>query len=142
MRKIISLILVLNLTACEFPRGESKSLSDVLKISQERYAAATKSLNSPEINTQLSSIEAALNELIADPNTGRKEKATQVASALFALVQSAGQTSRPALYELAQQFVAIAKVPSAEEAQLKLLASRTLSALASEAETTGFSLKT
>ena len=142
MRKIISLILALTLVACEFPRGESKSLSDVFKIAQTRYAAATKNLNNPELSTKLTGIETTLNELIADPNTGRKEKATQIADALFALVQSAGQTSRPALYELAQQFVAIAKVPAVEEAQLKLLASRTLSALASEAETTGFSLKT
>jgi hypothetical protein len=135
----LGLALVLVTGGCE-PRGETKTLEEVVQVSRLQLDQAMKRDISPSALAPLSKtrevLEALLKEARAGVETGQYEA---VASLLAELAVGAGYTSRPALGELADQWRAL--TGSSNRPEVRLLVSRTMSALASELEGVAFSLK-
>jgi hypothetical protein len=138
LRVIKSLVIVgsvIAISACA-PRGESKSLSEVLDGAKTRYAEASG-------KTQvegLSALEGSLANLIENPSAAG---AKSISETLRKLIMKTGYTSRPALGELIEQYQIIgfdtSEMP-VNRARVKLLVARTYNLLARELETTAFGL--
>jgi len=125
------------------PRGETKTLSEVVSIAQTRYAAVSKDGLPANVSSAISTIADNLSTLASgDDVAAAQPKVVAVGEAIAGLVEHAGFTSRPALNELAMQYRVLGGAPAEQltAPQLRLLASRTYSALAAELETTRFSL--
>lgn len=125
------------------PRGETKTLSEVIVIAQKRYAATSKDGLPANVAATLTGISAHLDVLVTtDDIAAAQPKVAAVGESLATLVGHAGFTSRPSLNELAMQYRVLGSAPKEQvtTANLRLLASRTYSALAAELETTRFTL--
>ena len=146
--------LIITASGCA-PRGESKSLDEVLALARERFSAVQKSVPANamagEASKSLDQAMKAIEGIVAASSLG--EQATQaksVEAAFSELLPNAGYTSRAALAEVQKQYGQIANQVSAEAAGLppaadqvakvKLAAARAYTILASELETTGFNL--
>lgn len=141
---IITIILISAVLGVAFgikPRGETKTLNEVLSIAKQRYTqAAIQSVDS-ETATQINEIGRILSSDVTGSPSKAAADSERVAQILSALIEKAGYTSRAALTELAMQHQLFAQDPkSVKPEQLKLLYSRTYHALASELETTKFGL--
>lgn len=155
MRSLIIALAVLVLASCA-PRGETRSLDEVLKDAQSRfetvYSVALDSVNG-DIKAQLESVTKALDGLVGHLAQGGSISPDQLANlrqiqtGLNALVSHAGYTSRPALSEISKQYQvlvsqleATGSPASIEAGTLKLAAMRAYTVLAGELETTKFAL--
>lgn len=151
MNKIIGKTLFLAFvgifSACA-PRGESQTLSDLLAQQRERYRAAELKFTDSPIKTQLTAVAQKMAEIekVQDPNA-LKPATLDLKNSLSGLIAHAGYTARPALAELVGQYQAIANGsavttdPAAEGSpEVRLLLVRTYSLLATELETSKFSL--
>lgn len=142
LRFAVITILVAGLVGCK-PRGETKTLAEVLAAAQARYADASKAEVPSEVAGMLDKVNADLQALISsDDLTGATDKLAAIGEAIAALVSKAGFTSRTALSEVAVQYRTLsgASGETLTAAQVKLLASRTYAILAAELETTKFGL--
>lgn len=135
-------VLLVALQGC-MPRGESYSLSDVHGWAKERYQSAVKDFTpkSEEVKASLVQIESLLAKLDeAKPGSDLGQTTRALADALVKMAPRAGFTSRPALGELSEQYRVLAAKENVTAPQVKLIATRTYSLLASELEGVKFSL--
>jgi len=142
VRFALGAALVLGLTGC-MPRGETKTLAEVLSSAQARYSDVSKAGLPADVTAVLDKVSADLQALTAsDDVAGAAEKVAAVGDSIAGLVNKAGFTSRAALNEISLQYRALGSgaADSITPAQVKLLASRTYSVLAAELETTKFAL--
>lgn len=136
---ILTISLSLAMISCA-PRGEHKTVDEVLKIAKTRFTNIYTSAQ----EDNLKELVGVLETLLADKQ-GLKVKTNSdvVAKKLFTLNSSAGYTVRPAMRELILQFKSIADGKESKlynHASLKLIIARTYSLVASELETTAFRL--
>lgn len=141
--KAIVFITVLSLVSCA-PRGESKSVAQLLADAKAKYSSTSKAGLDAGVDKSLTDLVAKLAVIEkGDDAAAVKNSAKEVALILNPLVEKAGYTQRPAMNELAQQFMALSE-SSADHASLsgssRLLASRTYMLLAAELETLKFKL--
>jgi hypothetical protein len=128
------------------PRGETNTLDEILRASKERYLSASKNTpSSPEVSGKLKELDGLLNSLESPKDASTINVNSQaVAGALQPLILHAGLTSRPALTEISEQYRAFSAKDlrdfAAQRSAMRLLVSRTYSALASELEAVRFSL--
>ncbi len=134
---------LLGLVGCA-PRGETKSVEQVLEDAKARYQevkptgnlAANVSSTLTSLTSNMSSIERGI--------AGLSQSAGEIAEGLTALERHAGYTSRASMAELIGQYRSLAATSSEAEsstaAAAKLLVARTYNLLASELETTQFAL--
>ncbi|MEZ4754503.1 MAG: hypothetical protein R3A13_09390 [Bdellovibrionota bacterium] len=139
MKKLFLFVSLIFLSACA-PRGESHTLEQVLKSSQDRYAAASEQAGALKVANVLNQTKQHLEDLLTDENAEQTKTIYETANLLSELSTKAGYTSRPAMTELINQYRELGQLGQAESDQLTLLVSRTYSALASELETTKFQL--
>ena len=132
------------LSGCN-PRGETRTLSEVLASAQEDFKAQLSNVgaNADDVKGSIVEIQTNLEMLINEQSdrAALSKAASEIGAELATLTSRAGYTSRPALTELSTQYrqlEADAAEGAAQLNRLKLMASRTYSALASELETTRF----
>ena len=131
-----------SMTGCG-PRGETKSLNEILTIAQTEFAEQLP--NAGEVKSNLAKIQNSLELLVNDQSdlNAVSQAAGSVADEMQLLISRAGYTSRPSFTELVNQFRdlrAEASEGSAAANKLKLIATRTYGALASELATTKFTV--
>ena len=126
-------------SACDFPRGESKSLKQVLEQARARYKAVQTVQVNDDIEDRLLTILKTLESLEQAESIQAQDLKT-VGNHLAKLLPHAGYTVRPAMAELMKQYLAMSEVEQPGTDATLLLASRTYSLLASELETTQFKL--
>lgn len=126
------------------PRGEGKSVDEVLQSHRQKFATAMAAANvSGEARTHLDKVQTELTELVASASSAVPVKSQEIAAELRALVPHSGFTTRPALSELIDQYTVIGAVTDTRtlgSSQVKLLVARTLGLLTSELETTKLAL--
>lgn len=139
--KVITSIALCLLSACA-PRGETKTLDDIYQSSKARFSAVQGAAVPAEIGQPLKQVSGRLEELSAQKGSQASQTAGEVAELLAPLITKAGFTARPALGEVVSQYrmMANAAGKDIETPQAKLLAARTYALLASELETTKFSV--
>jgi hypothetical protein len=141
------LLVVCCFVSCA-PRGETRSLAELLASAKDRYSTSRSGSGLPQTaQNSLDGLTKALSDFLLSGNvrdTG--SNAAKVVVQMSALAKSAGYTSRPAFYELLKQYEAIAndsrRLSNAgkDSPQVKLLVARTYNLLARELETTRFQL--
>ncbi len=152
---LVASLLLLVASGCA-PRGETKSLDEVLGLARERFTSVQKRVPSGALSAEASkSLDQAMKAIdgaLAASSIGEQAaQAKSLESAFSDLLPNAGYTSRAALTEVKKQYGQIAEQVSAEVAGLppaadqvakvKLAAARAYTILASELETTGFNLE-
>jgi len=146
--KLVAVVLSIFALASCGPRGESKSVQEVLDTARDRFAkediAALKPEASQNVQALVREIEGmvkATDRLVTDGNGAVSEGAARAVTNLEAVIERSGVTVRPAIAELTNQYrmLAIARDPINPGA-VKLLVARTYSTLCSELETSKFSL--
>lgn len=140
-RPLLLIALCLAAAACE-PRGETRSLSDVFETSKRRFTDS-KSANVPQgPSAALQAIPPLIEQLATQLGPQSPKIAGEVADLLNSLVDHAGYTSRPGFTELINQYrMMTIQRSEGEQAAARLLVARTYSLLASELETTRFSVQ-
>ena len=146
---LVLCLCLISLVGCG-PRGETKTLAEVLSLAKESFAQAVAHVSDAQVKAQVSEVSTNLEKILADSasangNAGAAVSTSTVAIAdkLGELVKVAGFPTRPAMGELATQFRVLstdAGKGAVNPARVKLLAARTYSLLASELETTQFSV--
>lgn len=132
---------VLCLSACG-PRGETKSLSQVYESSKQRFVTVKDAAVPGDVAQPLKDIDSHLNQISGQEGAQASHTATEIVTLLVPLTTRAGYPTRPAMGEIITQYRMMSesgadvKNPSA-----KLLAARTYALLASELETTKFSVQ-
>ena len=133
-------LAVLVLNGCA-PRGETRTLDEVLSTEKGRYQAARVGTFPEGVGQAVG--EVAKNIELALQGRDSKEigkSLQQVAVNLEGLVDRAGYTSRAAMNEISEQYRALSESKAVSQAQVKLLAARTYSLLAGELTTTKFAV--
>lgn len=141
--RLINLILALILVAGCAPRGESKSLGEVIDTGKARYMAAKSAKVSDEIQTKLAALTGRLDEVLNAAKQGNVDAAAlgQVDEMLSDLILHAGVTARAGMNQLSKQYRELsASTDSASAGAVGLLVGRTYSAIGAELETTKFGL--
>jgi hypothetical protein len=124
------------------PRGESHTVEQILTDARSSYQSVAG--NAPaESSAALKFLTAALDRLAGIGGGGEaKAISEEIASMLVELSPKAGYTVRPAMAELINQYRTIAAdkntIVSIGAPNLKLIAARTYSLVASELKTTQF----
>lgn len=144
MKRVLFFLLLSLLIGCA-PRGESRQLGEVLDSAQLRYQTAKPGQLADGVAAQLSRVETSLKALTGAPVVAAEiaKSCGEIASSLQLLGSQASYTVRPGLAELEKQFrtcVEVEAVTSASGASYKLLSARLYAVLASELETTRFSV--
>ena len=140
---VISILVLL--CSCQ-PRGETKSVDQVLEYEKARFSTASSVSLAPDIKASLGKTQELLEELLSEWNTPALSKdAVGVAELLGTLVGHAGVTARPAFDEIIREYRALGELPpeadvKTESGRIRLLVSRTYGLLASELQSRGFSL--
>jgi hypothetical protein len=148
------LLITLCLTACE-PRGETRSLNEIVDTAKEKFVALTQRKDifdkmQPDIIEKVKSVASELMKILdtvgATTNSIDKTKLQEsirtVILRLTELVQYAGYTSRPALGEIIPQFQELIDTGAYTDiSKVKLLVSRAFFLLGSELEGVKFGLK-
>lgn len=149
LRRFVATLLLVAvvalLTACE-PRGETRSVDEVLRLERTRYVRLVERTENPQLRQVLDGVNGALDSLLetaaqaqkAEEVAGFGEPAAELAKALSTLVNDAGYTARPSIFELANQYRHFAGENGAQPSTIKLLVARTYTILASELESTAF----
>ncbi len=142
-----ALAIVSSLQGCA-PRGESQDLTVLLNDARDRYRSAESKIGDSPVKTQLAALYEKLNniEKVQDP-TVIKPATMEIKNELSALLVHAGYPVRPSFTEIVNQYQALANgsavttdsaLPGSPE--IRLLLVRTYSVLATELETTKFTL--
>jgi hypothetical protein len=133
------LVMTLAAMAACGPRGETKSLDEVLQIARDRYEHVKGAQVAGDVRTALDQIGSDLQDLTKAPAAA---KAADVAQLLSSLGTKAAYTTRPALAELVTQYRVMGSdsASAGSPARVKLLVSRTYHMLAAEMETTKFAV--
>lgn len=135
------------LQACA-PRGESQTLTDLLDQARDRYRSAELKVGDSPIKAQLTALAQKLADIekVQDP-TVLKPATLALKDELSALLVHAGYPVRPSFTELVNHYQAIGNgsavttdPAAAGSPEIRLLLVRTYSILATELETTKFSL--
>lgn len=141
---MLLLVCVLCFLASCAPRGETKTLDQVLADAKAEYtdvqSRASGSLP-PAVTTITSDVEKFVSATNA---TDRASVASKIESGINQVIPTAGYTSRAALTELMKQYRAFAADTSGNSVSAsasKMLVARTYLALASELRTTNFEIK-
>jgi PBP1b-binding outer membrane lipoprotein LpoB len=143
--KIAVLLLAMSVSAalagCA-PRGETVSLEQAVKNELDRFQRVRRTNIPEEAREMVDATDNLLASLLRSPES--THELWQVSELLSKLTQKAGFTSRPAFTELAKQYRVLSSQVQAQnqinENGVALLVGRTYSLLASELETTAFSL--
>lgn len=149
-RKIygVLVLIALSLVACS-PRGETKSLDEILQLARERYSAVADVTVDPQVGQTLRVVSQNLSDLEKPLGLPQfAEKSQTVAELLAGLDRKAGYTSRVSFADIADQFRVISGQAlndsgmdaKSHAARVKLLLARTYGLLASELETTKFAI--
>lgn len=141
MKKLlITVSSIALLTGCL--RGESKSLDEVFSIAKDHFQAASQQDVPPEVSNALKNIQQNLESALAQSNAQSViGSINQISGDLTEILPKTGYTVRPALTELRNQFMELSDKSGVNEEEIKLLASRTYSALEQELNTSKFSVK-
>lgn len=134
--------LGLGLSGCQ-PRGETKTLEEVVRGSEDRFHRVYSSgvpagQTNADVSNLLKSVADTLKELRTAASGVASDRYALVGRTLSDLASHAGYTSRPALGELAEQWLGL--TASADAPNTRLLISRTYGVLASELEAVGFAI--
>ncbi len=154
------MVLSVTVSGC-LPRGETSSLDEVFNMARNRFQVAFEATGSQASASQGDAAAAGAMSVSARANldrvvkeldvflrdttvTGKVTAAGNIHEALSQLTTSAGYTSRPSLSEVSSQYAALAeRMESAgviDASTAKQAAMRAYTVLASELETTKFSL--
>jgi hypothetical protein len=123
------------------PRGETKTLDEVLANAKLRFVKVGISGSSQEVQGILGEVQKNLETMASGDVSSAVPALETIASSLNSLVSKSGYTVRPSMGEIMAQYRALAEQAghgSVSAAQLKLLAARTYELIASELETTRF----
>lgn len=139
------MFMLSNLVGCG-PRGETKSLQQVLEIARQEYVENVRSEQSGALQGQLKELARNLEEMVGANGMGAQiaQASGNVAAALSVLIGTAGYTSRASLGEILMQhrvLVGDAAQSEINPARIKLLVARTYSVISSEMATTKFSVQ-
>lgn len=135
--------LGLGIAGCQ-PRGETKTLEEVVRGAEERFhrVYAARLSDAPRLEEVTTSLQFVVDTLKGLPTVAAgtaTDRYGQVGRTLSNLSNYAGYTSRPALGELAEQWLGLRA--SVDAPSTRLLISRTYGVLASELEAVGFALQ-
>lgn len=135
-------LVCLSLVSCG-PRGETKTLDEVLQLAKERFNRVSSVTTGTDAAANIKSLMGMLNSASSMDSASAVQQLTQIADALTALVSHASYTVRPAMTEIINQYRVMAAMnsngyPSA--GQIRLLVARTYGVLASELETAKFGI--
>lgn len=129
------------LCLCGCPRGETKSLGEVYEIAKQRFVSVKDAAVPEDVSQPLKDIDSHLNQIAAEEGTKAAQSAGQLAALLTPLTTRAGYPTRPAMGEIVAQYRMMAEGNDVKNPTARLLAARTYSLLASELETTRFSVQ-
>jgi len=135
---LFSSIIFIN--ACA-PRGETKTLAEVYANSKERFVTVQSAAVPSEIAQPLKDIDTRLGQIAGQEGAEAAKTASAIADLLTPLTNRAGYTARPAMGEIISQYRMMSQAEEVKNPSAKLLAARTYSLLASELETTKFSVQ-
>jgi hypothetical protein len=126
------------------PRGESHTLETILSDARSGYQLVSTQ-PAGEAASTLNQLATALDKLAGLGGGGdARQLSAEVADTLSGLLTKVGFTVRPGLTELINQYRVVAAEPASAvrigDGRMKLLVSRTYTALASERATTNFGL--
>ncbi|WKZ56351.1 MAG: hypothetical protein QY326_06350 [Bdellovibrionota bacterium] len=94
----VSALLVGAVGGCG-PRGETKSLDEVLSLARDRYQTALEGVNETELRSSLDELSSRL-DMMSSTSGSLVSDAKSVSKLLADLTSRAGFTARPALAEL------------------------------------------
>lgn len=142
-RSVFSVLLAAGLGAigCN-PRGETNSLRDVAGNAEARFSQAYVSSEVEQTefaSVPLRSVVDSLKVVGASGSAVAADRYQQIGRSLGELASYAGYTSRPAMGELSEQWLALEA--AADAPSTRLLVSRTYGVLASELEGVGFAIR-
>lgn len=134
------LITVCLLAAGCRPRGESKSLDQVLEAARTRYHSAGLDNVPGEFRSSLEKLAGQLQEMEGSGNLeDLKDYSARVLEQLEPLEAAAGLTAQAAFSEIEKQYRELSAAEGElNRASLRLLLARTYNLLASELESTRF----
>ncbi|NDC39788.1 MAG: hypothetical protein EBZ48_17440, partial [Proteobacteria bacterium] len=143
-RAVLGVFLLL-LVGCA-PRGETKSLQEVLDIARNHYVELTRAQESETLKGTLIELARNLEDMVSANGAGAQvaQASGNVASKLSQLVHTAGYTSRASIGEILLQHRVLVEDATRSEvngARVKLLVARTYSVISSEVETTKFAVE-
>lgn len=140
-RAAFLILMVCTLLGGCAPRGETRSLGELLQNAKNRYSISLSSGNSiAVVSEELKGLVVAVTKLETGNVGQRSSSANEAARRMMKLLPHAGYTARPAFAELATQFKTLSDRGSGSAATSKLLAMRTYNLLSRELETTRFQL--
>ncbi|MDZ4785953.1 MAG: hypothetical protein SGJ02_07745 [bacterium] len=140
MKKTLIIALLSFIVSGCAPRGETKTIEQLLSIAQDRMARAEVHHTS-QVPQDVSTLKVSLEKALSLTDTASITKVmSEIGNTIGVLIPHAGMTSRASLNELSNQYKELAKVGNPTSDQVKLLVARTLHTVASELETTQFSL--
>lgn len=124
------------------PRGETKSLDEILRLSKERYSHVRSEV-SPNVSKTVEALVLSMDGMVNPGQSGNiGSNFDQASKHLLDLIPRSGYTTRPSMSELMKQYSSLAESKDilSNDPRAKLIVARTYSVLASELETTKFSL--
>lgn len=132
--KILFAVCFALLSACS-PRGETRTLEQVLDAAKARYQEVKTDGVSADVQKELTEISSTLDAAVNNPDATQMQS---LSARLDSLIVKAGPTSRPALNEIVGQYRELGARALVTSEQAKLIVSRTYHVLASELETNQF----
>ncbi|MBN8547829.1 MAG: hypothetical protein J0M12_00790 [Deltaproteobacteria bacterium] len=140
LKRLALAVCVLSLSAC--PRGETKTLGQVYDGSKQRFVAVQNAAVPQDVAQPLKDINARLEQISGQEGVQASQTASELAGLLAPLTVRAGYTARPGMGEVITEYRMLSQEGAAvKNPTVKLLAARTYSLLASELETTKFSVQ-
>ena len=139
-RLAIIFVLVLFVAACQ-PRGETKSVDEVLSYEQQRFETLPVDA---EDESRLNSLRSSLKDILSDWNTPHLIKDINLVSKdLSDISSSISFPMKPALDEIIREYKSLGEMPSdvdfsQETGRIKLLVARTYGLLADEIASRNF----
>ena len=127
------------------PRGETRSLQQVLETARYQFAKLVREEQSEPLKGTLLGVAKDLEAMVSANGVGAQvtQSSNAVATTLNALIQTAGYTSRASMREILMQHRVLSNDASKAEvnpARVKLLVARTYSVISSEVATTKFAV--
>lgn len=142
MKILALLVTILMVVGCA-PRGESKSLTEIIEAGKARYMAAKGVKLSDDIQSKLTSLTSKLDDALSAAQSGNINSVTlsQIDEMLSDMVGHAGVTARAGINQLAKQYRELSSSEGGvNSGAVGLLVGRTYSAIGAELETTKFGL--
>jgi hypothetical protein len=144
-RFVTASIAVLLIAGCA-PRGETKSLQQVLEAARSQYVELVRNEQSETLKATLIDLAKNLEDMVAANGESAPiaSATSQVIDKLSSLIATAGYTSRASMGEILMQHRVVledADKGAVNAARVKLLAARTYSLMNSELATTRFAVQ-